>query len=116
MTITIHKMDEVWTADDFKLGVAHCLYYRPEDQVRPGELLYAAYLEVINYELGDDYYVPLDYIERVNGAESRLQLTVPLKTVMDRTWSRVPDFVANQLGRRVILNYPDDRVQEQPTP
>ncbi|HSM56470.1 MAG TPA: hypothetical protein VK879_09985 [Candidatus Sulfomarinibacteraceae bacterium] len=114
MTITIHKMDEVWTADDFKLGMAHCLYYRPEDQVRPGELLYAAYLEVVNYQLGDDYFVPLDFIERVDGADSRLKLTVPLKTVMNRTWSRRPEFVARKLGRRAVLTYPDNTEAKQP--
>lgn len=115
MTITINKMDEVWTSDDYRLGMAHCLYYRPEDQVHPEDQLYAVYLEVINYDLGDDYYVPLDFIERVDGDKPRLQLTVPMKTVMNRTWSRAQEFVAKKLGRRVTLNYPDGEAEKQPS-
>lgn len=105
MIVTIHNMDEVWTSDNLKLGVAHSLYYRPEEQVRPADQLYAAYLGVMNFELGDDYYVPTDFLQRVDAEQdqARLELTVPMKAVMDRTWSRAPEFVAKGLGRRVPL-------------
>jgi hypothetical protein len=53
VAITINENDEVWTSDDFKLGRARSWHYRPEKEVYPGEQLYAVYLKVENFELGD---------------------------------------------------------------
>ena len=95
----IKYLDEIWTADGFKLGVARRLHYRPEEEVNPDEQLYAAYLEVENFELGDDYYVPIAFIAGRDESTDRILLAVSMRKVMQHTWSRAPEFVAKCLGR-----------------
>lgn len=98
----IQEKDEVWTSDDVKLGVVHALHHRPTE-VRPDHQLYAIYLEVYNFEFGDDYYVPLDFIDSRDEEHNRVTLAVPMKEVMNRTWSRAPEFVAKAKSHRVSL-------------
>lgn len=102
MEDTIQEKDEVWTSDSVKLGVVHALHHRPTE-ARPEDQLYGTYLEVYNFEIGDDYYVPLDFIASRDVKQRRLTLTVPMKEVMHRTWSRAPEFVAKAKSRRVSL-------------
>ena len=101
--LTINEFDEVWTSDAFKLGDARCWHYRPEEEVSPGERLYARYLEVENFELGDSFYVPSDYIAGYDEAGAKVVLDASLKQVMGYTWTRTPDFVARKQGRIVPL-------------
>jgi len=103
MELRIRDGEDVWTADDTKLGVARSLHYRAPEEVSPDEQLYGVYLEVVNYELGDDLYIPIDFLTVREEADERLSLTVPMKFVMHRTWSRAPDFVAKRLGREELL-------------
>ena len=103
MEISVRDRDEVWTTDEYKLGAARTLHYRPPDEVNPDEQLYAIYLEVVNYELGDDYYVPTDFMHPRQPDGNRVLLTVSMNEVMQRTWSREPDFVAGERGRKVRL-------------
>lgn len=102
--IDVRDRDEVYTSDGFKLGVARAFHYRPPQEVNPEEQLYAVYLEVVNYELGDALYLPTDFLEPRDGANHRVNLRFPLKVTMQRTWSRAPDFVAKRLGREVRLS------------
>lgn len=103
MELTIHECDEVWTSDAYKLGEARSWHYRPEEEVNPGEQLYALYLEVENFELGDCFYVPADYIAGYDESGEKVLLDASLKMVMNRTWTRTPDFVAKKQGRIVRL-------------
>lgn len=103
MDVGVRAGDEIWTADDEKLGVAECLHLRPAEEVNPEEQLYAAYLEIRNYELGDDYYVPTDFLGEREGDGNRVLLPVTMKDVMQNTWSRAPRFALEQWGRRVSL-------------
>lgn len=104
METDIRGRDEVWTSDEEKLGVARALHYRPPQDVNPEEQLYAAYLEVVNYELGDDLYIPTDFLEPREEDTNRIYVKFPMKTIMHRTWSRAPEFVAKKLGREVRLD------------
>ena len=61
MELEIKKLDTVWTSDQKKLGLVQNLFHR-EDEVDPDLLLYATYLEVSNYDYGEIYYVPTEYI------------------------------------------------------
>lgn len=103
MEISVRDRDEVWSSDNFKLGVARAIHYRPSEEVNPEEQLYAAYLEVVSYELGDDLFVPAEFLGEREASNSRLTVTVPLKVVMQRTWWRAPEFVAKGQGREVRL-------------
>jgi hypothetical protein len=101
---TINEFDEVWTSDAFKLGDARCWHDRAEEEVNPGEQLYARYLEVENFELGDSFYVPAEYLLGYDEAGEKVLLDASLKVVMSRTWTRTPDFVARKQGRIVPLS------------
>jgi hypothetical protein len=98
MTPQIRKHDEVWTADNIRLGVAHQLVHRTGD-INPQLQLYATYLRVKNFELGQGYYVPTDFIAGRDPATGQIRLTLPFKTVTARTWTRMPQFVLSGLAR-----------------
>ncbi|MEW5985555.1 MAG: hypothetical protein AB1791_02880, partial [Chloroflexota bacterium] len=83
----IHKLDEVWTADQKKLGVAHHLHHAL-GEVNPDLKLYASYLEVESFELGDDYFIPTDFIAGRDPAGGRVNLDATLKKVLEETWVR----------------------------
>lgn len=104
MEFDIRDRDEVWTSDGIKLGVARALHHRPPQEVNPEEQLYAIYLEVVNYELGDDLFIPTDFLEPRDETSGRVDLDLPFKAVMQRTWSRAPEFVAKRLGRETRLS------------
>lgn len=116
MDIEVKARDEIWTSDGFKLGVARTLHYRPQEEVNPEEQLYAAYLEIVNYELGDDFYVPTDFLQEPDEDEGRIKLEVEMKDVQHRTWSRAPEFAVQKLGRKVRLTDLAKEVQPEPTP
>lgn len=104
MDVDVRGRDEVWTSDDFKLGVARALHFRPPQEVNPEEQLYAVYLEVVNFELGDEFFIPTDFLEPRDEAGGRVEVVFPMKGIMQRTWSRAPEFVAKKLGREVRLS------------
>lgn len=101
METTIKKLDPVLTSDDQQLGVAESMYYRLVD-IDPAVGYYAAYLVVQNFLLGDDYYIPTDFISG-RDSQGRVRLTVSLKAVLDHTWSRMPDFIAHHQVRQTNL-------------
>lgn len=98
----IHKLDEVWTADSQKLGVAHHLYHNL-GEVNPDLQLYASYLEVESFDFGDDYYLPTDFITGRDPATGRVHLDVTLKQVMEATWFRRPDCIVRGQARQEEL-------------
>lgn len=104
MEISVRDRDEVWSRDDFKLGVARAIHYRPPEEVNPEEQLYAVYLEVVSYELGDDLFVPTEFLGERDETSGRVTVTVPLKVIMKRTWWRAPEFVAKGQGKAVRLS------------
>ena len=101
--MNIKANDEVWTKDGNSLGVARRWHFRPEDQIDPEDRLYAAYLEIENFELGDVLYVPDVYLAGRDEGTGRVMVTVPLKQVMHLTWTRMPDFVAAGRGSEARL-------------
>lgn len=99
MYSTIKLRDEVWTVDGHRLGVAAAFHYRPEDEVDLGARLYPVYLEVKNYELGEDFFIPLVFVAERDSETGHLLLSQTMKQVLDNTWGRMPDFVAKMEGR-----------------
>ena len=99
------KLDKVWTSDDKLLGLGQRLFHR-EEGVDPDLLLYKSYLEVENYELGATYFVPTDFIDEPNNEDGDLRLSTSFREVLERTWARMPAFIARGEGLEEAL--PDD--------
>lgn len=89
--VELYKDDEFWTNDGHQLGRAHHLSHRLQD-VDPVLQLYATYVHVVSMDIGDDYYVPTEYIAG-RSEDGRVTLTVSMGEVQDLTWTRVPDFI-----------------------
>lgn len=97
----IKRNEEVYSADDVLLGNAIAVYRRT-DEVNPQLKLYAAYLKVFNFEMGDDFFLPTDFIGE-RSADGRLRLTINMNTVKHETMERMPTFVAYEQGIREEL-------------
>ena len=105
MSAPYRKLDEVWTSDGRKLGLAQRLFHRTEE-AEPAKLLYESYLEVENFELGSTYFVPTDFIEQSEEESGDLKISKSFNEVQERTWFRMPMFVARGEGREESL--PDE--------
>ena len=105
MDTRFRKLDEVWTSDGQKLGLAQRQFHRTEG-VEPAILLYESYLEVENFELGSTYFVPTDFFEEREGESGDLKLSKSFNEVQELTWFRMPIFVARGDGREESL--PED--------
>ena len=99
--LQLYKFDEIWTRDGYLLGEAYNLCHRTQD-IDPVLQLYATYLYVVSFDIGDDYYVPLDFIAG-REPDGRVTLAVTMKQVQNRTWTRIPDFVARGQARHEAL-------------
>jgi hypothetical protein len=102
MGVEIKRHDEVWTADDLKLGVAQLLFHRT-DEVNPALRLYATYLEVEDFDYGESFYVPTDFVVERQMDSGRIVLSKNRDDAMQLTWFRMPDFVARGLYRKETL-------------
>ncbi len=101
MEPNIKKLEETWTADGKKLGLAQRLFHR-ENEIRPELQLYATYLGIEDYDFGQAFFVPADYIA-ARDDDGGLKLTVNYDEVMKRTWFRMPDFIAFGQSRKEEL-------------
>jgi hypothetical protein len=102
MELNINKLDEVWTADDKKLGLAQKLFHRLGD-INPELQLYATYLVVENFKYGEVFYIPTDFISEPQDESQRLTLLMTHKQILQRTWFRMPNFVASDQARKESL-------------
>jgi hypothetical protein len=103
MEANIKKLEETWTADGKKLGLTQSLFHREKD-IKPDLQLYATYLEIEDYEFGEVFFVPTDYIApREADDDGGLRLIVKYDEVMKRTWFRMPDFIAFGQSRKEEL-------------
>ena len=102
METAINKQDEVWTADEQKLGIAFRLFHRTEG-INPAQQLYASYLEVENFDYGEIFYVPTDFVAGRQAETGRILLSKKRDEAMKLTWFRMPDFVAHGQSRKEAL-------------
>ena len=105
MAVEVTQSDQVCTREGYPLGQAHSLYHRtPAAEPADPELkLYPTYLYVVSLDIGDDYYIPTDFIGGRDPESNRVTLTATMADVMDETWSRIPDFVARGQAHEEIL-------------
>lgn len=98
MDFAINKLEEVWTADDKKLGIANAIYHRLEG-VNPKLRYYADYLHVQNFEFGDDYYIPTDFIKGHDEKTGLLMVDKTFHQILENTWTRMPEFILHGNGQ-----------------
>ena len=102
METEIKKRDEVWTVDEQKLGMALQLFHRT-GEINPALQLYASYLEVEDFDYGETFYVPTDFIAERQVETGRILLSKKRDEAMKLTWFRMPDFVAQGRSRKETL-------------
>ena len=102
METEIYKRDEVWTADEQRLGIALQLFHRIEES-NPALQLYASYLKVEDYDYGEIFYVPTDFVAERQVETGRILLSKKRDDAMRLTWFRMPDFVAQGQSRKEAL-------------
>jgi hypothetical protein len=102
MAIEIKRWDEVWTADEQKLGIAQQLYHRTDD-IDPALQLYATYLEVEDFDFGTSFYVPTEFVAERQDQAGRVNVSKKRSEAMQLTWFRMPDFVAQGSYRKEAL-------------
>lgn len=98
MDFAINTQEDVWTADDKKLGVANAIYHRLEG-IDPKLRYYAAYLHVQNFDYGDDYYIPTDFIKGRDEKTGHVVIRNTFQKVLENTWTRMPEFILHGHGR-----------------
>lgn len=104
MESRVKRLAEVWTSDGRKLGLGQRLFHRA-DGVNTAQLLYGSYLEVENYEFGATYFVPTDFIDDTGTDESEIRLIISFRGIQERTWDRMPSFIAR--GEGMLESLPD---------
>ncbi|MFQ5434217.1 MAG: hypothetical protein ACE5FD_05005 [Anaerolineae bacterium] len=55
---------------------------------------------VFSFEIGDDDYILTDFIAQTNG---KVTLSVTMQAVLEKTWTRVPNFIAAGKGEKEDL-------------
>ena len=98
----IQKLDQVYTKDNQHLGAAHRLYHRI-NEVRPEWQYYATYLQVDSFALGDNFFVPTEFVAGRDSQTGHIMLTVTERKVENKTWTRRPDFISRGEARQEEL-------------
>ena len=94
MTHNLKQNLPVLTADEYKLGQAHTLYYRQEP-AKPERKLFNGYLMVVNMTIGDDYYVPTAYIDETREDDTAVWLTLSHDEIKEKELTRLPQVVVD---------------------
>ena len=115
MDMQLKHTDNVYTKDGFYLGEAHCLYHR-QGEVNPALEFYGSYLHVVSLKMGEDFYVPTDFLGNYDKENHRLNLTATLADVEHGTWERLPDFIVYGHATKEILPEPEPEEEGIETP
>lgn len=93
----IMRRSKIYTSDDIYLGDAIKLHQRLND-VDQSVKLYEFYLECSRPEMGNNGYIPTDFIETVNDKVGEVRLSVPMSDFLAERWDVSPDFIAHDTG------------------
>ena len=96
--MNMNRLDEVYTKDNQHLGAAQRLYHRTTE-VRPELKYYETYMLVGSIALGDNFYVPTDFLAGRDPQTGRIVLSVTGRNVEKKTWTRLPDFILHGEAR-----------------
>ncbi len=103
MDILITNLEHVYTQDGHHLGQAHRLHHRTHD-TNPALEKFGTYLQVVSFSEGESYYIPTDFIAGYVEGTDNILLSVTMEEIMQRTWFRIPTFVA--IGDEAIERLP----------
>ena len=92
----------VLTAEGLRLGQTHTLYNRLSP-AEPQLKLFAHYLMVVNFTIGDEFYVPTDYIDEAKSDETAVWLTRTKKEIEAEQLTALPRFIAGNQALEVRL-------------
>ncbi len=102
----LHKKTRVVTADGQKLGEALRIYRNPrEEEINPELKLFEFYLYVLNLDLPDDYFIPLDYLAGYDEKTREARLKISMRKVEKELLTRKPQFIA--IGQAVEEPLPE---------
>lgn len=94
---TIHFHDTIMTADEQVVGKAQRLYHYDGEEFAEVQG-FTHFLKVFNFETGDDFYIPTEFISDRNAASSTIKLSIPFREIQTRTLSRKPRSIAYDLA------------------
>lgn len=98
----IHRGVPVITSDGMSVGQALAHFERVEG-VDPGVKLYAHYLKTFDFDIGDEYYIPAEFVDRFDEVAGKVILNVPMRKVQTETMMRMPRFIAIGKAKRTDL-------------
>lgn len=90
MSKTIWQDTAVITADKYLLGQTYAFQNRIETENKTKFGPYATYLVVKNFSIGDDFFVPTDFIDVEKSAEDQIWLTITDKQIRARNFTVRP--------------------------
>lgn len=108
----VRKNISVLTSDGFELGQTHKLYHRL-DEAEPELKLFATYLMVVNFDIGDDFYVPTDYVDTAKWDGTAVYLTLSRNEVGQQSLTTLPQFIAAHRFREEKLPELDNSSKKQ---
>lgn len=89
MSRTILQDTPVLTKDNVLLGQTHA-YHRRVEQGKPAVSLYPLYLMIVNLTVGDDFYIPTDFIDDEKSTDDKIWLTLTEKEIEVKQYTRMP--------------------------
>ena len=101
-----YKDSEVKLADGLLLGTVQGLYRRADDddeEINPDLKLFEYYMEVVNLDIGKDFYIPTAYIDHIEKDGGEVWLSKDFDEVKGETLNREPQFIAHGNGLKVQL-------------
>ncbi|MGB1250062.1 MAG: hypothetical protein ACPG8W_05470 [Candidatus Promineifilaceae bacterium] len=100
MTANVNYHDPVMTADGRQLGVAQRIYRTVEDD--PIETTsYNEHLKVISFETGENFFIPLEFIN--DRADGQVSLTLTYREVLNSAFDHMPRYIAYEVGTKQAL-------------
>ena len=104
MDLQLTQSDMVYSKDGEKLGNPHCIRRRLDpSEADPDLQLYEAYVHVVSFDMGEDFFIPSDFFAERNPTDRRVTLALPFKKIERGNWMRMPDFVARGQAEKELL-------------
>lgn len=103
MSVTIRYHDKVETADGRSLGVAQRIYHYDGDDYLEMDG-FRHYLKTFDFESGDDFYIPLEYVAGRDDATGTVTLSIKFRVIQTKTFSRAPRAIAYRIAQAEDLS------------
>lgn len=87
--VRITKNTPVYTSDHYVLGQTHAYHHRLQ-KPHPELGLYPTFLMIVNFTIGDDFYIPTVFIDRDKSTNEEIWLTISKKEIEVKQYTRLP--------------------------